>query len=65
MLTSDGEYSGPDSSESGGVGRPAKLLYVSPRARGLLGLVDLAEVVVGRPEDAVEDKLECRNTGIG
>ena len=50
--------SSPDSSESGGVGRPFKLMYLSFLAKGLPGLHDRAEGVLGGLDDADDEGLE-------
>lgn len=51
----------PDSSESGGVGRPFKLMYRSLFASGLLpGLSDREDGVFGVPEDEDDEGLESR-----
>jgi len=52
---SSAPFSAPDSSESGGVGSPARPAIVSPFAKGLRGLVDRKELgVVGAEDEGVD-----------
>ena len=50
----------PDSSESGGVGSPFRLMYRSLFASGLPGLIDREDGVLGGLDDTDEDGLGSR-----
>ena len=55
---SSAPFSAPDSSESGGVGSPLKVVYVSHFARGLLGPDDRNDDEVdGIEENVLVDEL--------